>query len=170
MAKTKTYKVGNEVYDIPENETQEFLSSFKDAVEVESYIVGKDTFDIPLAEIKDFKVEFPNAEPLKKKVGTEPIQPDLGSGGTASASAVQSTESEGGLFAPIYMGKTKIDEEEVDVVKRGRNANSGTVPKNVEPLIYRRATGFESLVGYLYLERRFDRLNELIALILDSEV
>jgi ribonuclease-3 family protein len=63
-----------------------------------------------------------------------------------------------------------LDEEEVDVVKRGRNANSGTVPKNVEPLIYRRATGFESLVGYLYLERRFDRLNELIALILDSEV
>jgi hypothetical protein len=115
MAKTKTYKVGNEVYDIPENETQEFLSSFKDAVEVESYIVGEDTFDIPLAEIKDFKVEFPNAEPLKKKVGTEPIQPDLGSGGTASASAVPSTESEGGLFSPIYMGKTKIDEEEVDV-------------------------------------------------------
>ena len=55
--------------------------------------------------------------------------------------------------------------EDLDVVKRGRNANSGTVPKNVELLVYRRATGFESLVGYLYVDRRFDRLNELMRVI-----
>jgi ribonuclease-3 family protein len=58
-----------------------------------------------------------------------------------------------------------LTQEELDIVKRGRNANSGTVPKNVDPLVYRRATGFESLVGFLYLEKRFSRLNELIDLI-----
>jgi ribonuclease-3 family protein len=58
-----------------------------------------------------------------------------------------------------------LTDEEQDIVKRGRNANSGTVPKNVEPQVYRRATGFESLLGYLYLLQRFDRLNELVQVI-----
>jgi hypothetical protein len=94
MAKTKTYKVGNEVYDIPENEANEFLSNFSDAIEVESFIVDKDTFDIPLAETQEFKTQFPTAQPLKKKVGTEPTQTDGKIGGTSGASAVQSTESD----------------------------------------------------------------------------
>ncbi len=52
-----------------------------------------------------------------------------------------------------------LDEEEEDIVRRGRNAKSGTVPKNAELMDYRNATGFESLIGYLYLKGRFDRLN-----------
>lgn len=63
-----------------------------------------------------------------------------------------------------------LTEEERDVFKRGRNANAGTVPKNVDMLIYRRATGFEALIGFLYLERRFARLNELIDIIFAEEV
>ena len=45
----------------------------------------------------------------------------------------------------------ELDEEEMYIFKRGRNAKSATVPKNANVRDYRMATGFEALVGYLYL-------------------
>ena len=48
--------------------------------------------------------------------------------------------------------------EEHNVARRGRNAKSGTVPKNADLSEYKHATGFESLIGYLYLKKDFDRL------------
>ncbi|MNO20863.1 Mini-ribonuclease 3 [compost metagenome] len=56
-----------------------------------------------------------------------------------------------------------LTEEEKDVVRQGRNAKSGTVPKNANVLDYRLATAFESLVGYLYYTGAHDRLRRLIA-------
>ena len=52
--------------------------------------------------------------------------------------------------------------EEEAVYKRGRNAKSGTVPKNADVLHYRRATGFEALLGYLYVSHQTERLETLI--------
>ena len=52
--------------------------------------------------------------------------------------------------------------EEMAVYKRGRNARSATMPKHATMTEYRMATGFEALVGYLYLEGRHDRLLKLI--------
>jgi ribonuclease-3 family protein len=52
--------------------------------------------------------------------------------------------------------------EELDVVRRGRNAKSGTVPKNADITDYKYATGFESLLGYLYLKGDYTRLLELL--------
>ena len=54
--------------------------------------------------------------------------------------------------------------EETDVYKRGRNARSYTRAKNASMSDYRRATGLEALVGYLYLDGSYDRLVELIHL------
>ena len=51
-----------------------------------------------------------------------------------------------------------LDEEEEAVYKRGRNAKSPTVPKNADVRDYRMATGFEALVGYLYLIGNKERL------------
>ncbi|WP_143318489.1 ribonuclease III domain-containing protein [Clostridium sp. HBUAS56017] len=51
-----------------------------------------------------------------------------------------------------------LTEEEEYIFKRGRNAKSATVPKNADVRDYRMATGFESLVGYLYLIGDFERL------------
>lgn len=51
-----------------------------------------------------------------------------------------------------------LSEEEAAVYKRGRNAKSSTVPKNADVRDYRMATGFEALVGYLYLTGNKDRL------------
>ena len=57
--------------------------------------------------------------------------------------------------------ETQLSEEEMYFFKRGRNAKSGTVPKNADVQEYRFATGLETLVGFLYLTRKLDRLNSL---------
>lgn len=56
-----------------------------------------------------------------------------------------------------------LAEGEKDVVRQGRNAKSGTIPKNADVQDYRHATAFESLVGYLYYTGAHDRLRWLIA-------
>lgn len=55
-----------------------------------------------------------------------------------------------------------LTEEERDVVRQGRNAKSGSIPKNADVLEYRHATAFECLVGYLYYAGQHERLQELI--------
>lgn len=55
-----------------------------------------------------------------------------------------------------------LKEEELSVYRRGRNAKSFTMAKNATVADYRRATGFEALMGYLYLENRTERMMELI--------
>ena len=56
-----------------------------------------------------------------------------------------------------------LTDEEIAVYKRGRNAVSHTVPKNQSVGDYRKATGFEALVGYLYLSDRVKRIQELFS-------
>lgn len=57
-----------------------------------------------------------------------------------------------------------LDEREMDIVKRGRNAKSGTIPKNTDMLTYRLSTAFESLIGYLLLANEIQRMEEIIEL------
>lgn len=57
--------------------------------------------------------------------------------------------------------------EEAAVFKRGRNAKSGTMAKNQSMSDYRRATGFEALMGYLYLTGQTGRIYELVTAGLD---
>ena len=56
----------------------------------------------------------------------------------------------------------RLTEEEAAVYKRGRNAKSFTMAKNATMSDYRKATGFEALMGYLYLKDEFERLVELV--------
>ena len=55
-----------------------------------------------------------------------------------------------------------LTEEEAEVYRRGRNAKSPTMAKNATMSDYRKATGFEALMGYLYLTEQFDRMAELL--------
>ncbi|MBX7408891.1 Mini-ribonuclease 3 [Clostridium chauvoei] len=55
-----------------------------------------------------------------------------------------------------------LTEEELYIYKRGRNAKSATVPKNADVRDYRNATGFEALVGYLYLIGDKERLTKVL--------
>lgn len=67
---------------------------------------------------------------------------------------------------------TKIEDrltnEEEAVYKRGRNAKSYTSAKNASIIEYRMATGFEALIGYLYLNEEFERIIELVKLGLET--
>lgn len=56
----------------------------------------------------------------------------------------------------------ELTEEEITMFKRGRNAKSATSAKNATIHDYRRATGFEALMGYLYLTGQSDRMTRLI--------
>ncbi len=60
------------------------------------------------------------------------------------------------LFAQNILGE--LSREELDIYKRGRNAKSGHQPPNMSVTDYRRATGLEALIGYLYLGKQIKRL------------
>lgn len=66
--------------------------------------------------------------------------------------------------------KEELTEEEMQVYKRGRNAKSASMAKNASMAEYRRATGFEALIGYLYLKKEMERIIDLIKLGLDKIV
>lgn len=55
-----------------------------------------------------------------------------------------------------------LTEEEADIYRRGRNAKSPTTAKNATMSDYRKATGFEALMGWLYLQDEFERLVWLV--------
>ncbi len=59
----------------------------------------------------------------------------------------------------------KLTEEEIQVVKRGRNYKRSTHPKHTDILTYKLSTGFEALIGYLYLSKNHDRLAEILGYI-----
>jgi len=61
-----------------------------------------------------------------------------------------------------------LTEEEHAVFKRGRNAKSVSPAKNQSITDYRRATGFEALMGYLYLKKEWKRMLELVKIGLES--
>ncbi|MFS1514697.1 Mini-ribonuclease 3 [Chengkuizengella sp. SCS-71B] len=61
-----------------------------------------------------------------------------------------------------------LSEEEQDVVRRGRNAKSASIPKNADVLDYRHSTAFECLIGYLYYKKQHDRLSQLLKMIIDD--
>lgn len=61
-----------------------------------------------------------------------------------------------------FMELEILTEEECTIVRRGRNAKSGSVPKNTDVQTYNQSTGFEALIGYLYLNKQFSRMELII--------
>lgn len=62
-----------------------------------------------------------------------------------------------------------LSEEEIGQFRRGRNAHSATVPKNANVADYRIATGFETLLGYLYCCGEDERIGQLMSNALRKE-
>ena len=56
----------------------------------------------------------------------------------------------------------KLTEQEKEIVKRGRNAENHHLPKNATVQEYMYSTGFEALIGYLYLTKQDERLKEVL--------
>ncbi len=64
--------------------------------------------------------------------------------------------------AIMYNIEDTLTEDELYIYKRGRNTKSATVPKNADVIDYRNATGFEALLGYLYLIGNKERLYNIL--------
>ncbi len=77
------------------------------------------------------------------------------------ASALVKAGAQADLLKAI---ESDLTEEEHAIYKRGRNAKSASMAKNATMKEYRMATGFEALVGYLYLSGQFERLFKLVSL------
>ena len=61
-----------------------------------------------------------------------------------------------------------LTNEEKDIVNRGRNYKRSSHPKNTDIITYKISSGFEALIGYLYLENKL-RLNEIMKIILEEK-
>lgn len=68
-------------------------------------------------------------------------------------------------FLHMLLDMKFLSEEEILIVKRGRNAKSGSIPKNTDVQTYRHSTAFEALIGHLYLTDNEHRIEELITTI-----
>ncbi|KGG79659.1 Mini-ribonuclease 3 [Caloranaerobacter azorensis H53214] len=67
----------------------------------------------------------------------------------------------------VHNLQDKLTEEEWSIIKRGRNAKSGSAPKNAELIDYKYATGFETLMGFLYLIGDNERIYEIFNMIIN---
>ena len=61
-----------------------------------------------------------------------------------------------------------FNQEEIDIIKRGRNYKRSSHPKNTDLITYKNSTGFEALIGYLYLENNMKRIIEIFNYILEE--
>lgn len=62
----------------------------------------------------------------------------------------------------VHLIEGELEPEEAEVIRRGRNMKTGHVPPKVSPIVYRYSTAWETLMGYLYLTGRQDRMEALI--------
>ncbi|MDE7182167.1 MAG: ribonuclease III [Clostridia bacterium] len=75
-------------------------------------------------------------------------------------SAEVSAHGQSGLVERIL---PKLTEEETDIFKRGRNAKKPTKSKNASVAEYNRSTGFEAVLGFLYLTGQYKRIEEILS-------
>lgn len=78
------------------------------------------------------------------------------------SAAIKYVRAKGQSDAAQFL-EDKLNDDELAAYKRGRNTKTYTVPKNAEVGDYHRATGFESLLGWLYMQGRTERMEELMS-------
>lgn len=77
--------------------------------------------------------------------------------------AIKYTQGKSQSFAMHYfLDNNMLTEEEIQMFKRGRNSSVAKIRKNISRADYLEGTGFESLVGFLYLSGNLERMDELI--------
>ena len=81
--------------------------------------------------------------------------------------AVKYTSGEAQAKIVDYLIKNELlTEEEITYFKRGRNSNHSKNRRSISVISYKKATGFEAMIGYLYLSNQVERLNEILQLII----
>lgn len=79
--------------------------------------------------------------------------------------AMVSAKSQAAFYDALHEANILTEEEEA-VFRRGRNANTGATPKSTDVQTYRISTGFEAIFGYLKLEGKQERIQELFQKVL----
>ena len=76
----------------------------------------------------------------------------------------------GAQSAIMEVIEEELTPEELSVYRRGRNAHSPTMAKHATMADYRRATGFEALMGYLYLKEDYTRMLTLVRMGIGEDI
>lgn len=108
-----------------------------------------------LAYLGDAVYELEIREKLLKK--------NKGDAGRVHNMAITYVSSDGQAKAVKELINGFLNEEEIRLVKRARNKRATSRPKNADPRKYKLATGFEALIGALYLDENIERLNEVLS-------
>jgi ribonuclease-3 family protein len=77
-------------------------------------------------------------------------------------SAIQYTQSSAQAFCALKLLDGFYTDKEINVFKRGRNQSASHKPKNTDIQTYNQSTGFEAVIGYLYLKKENERLDALM--------
>lgn len=96
------------------------------------------------------------------KIRSYLIEKGLTKVGDLHQNAIQYTQANSQALAALKMTTDFYTEKEVNIYKRGRNQSASHKPKNTDVQTYNQSTGFEAVIGYLYLEESFDRVDEVI--------
>ena len=84
--------------------------------------------------------------------------------------AVKFTSGENQAKIIDYLIKENlITEEEISYFKRGRNSGHSKNRRSISVISYKKATGFEAMIGYLYLENKKERLDEILDIVIKIE-
>lgn len=110
---------------------------------------------LALAYIGDAAYEVVIREHLLKKGHTRPNELHRRATHYVSAKAQS-------MLISALLEADKLSEEEEAMFKRGRNAKSHSSAKNADVATYRASTGFEALMGYLHMEGKYERFQELV--------
>lgn len=70
-------------------------------------------------------------------------------------------------FMEILINNNFLTDKELDIFYRARNHKGSRHPKNTDIITYKISTGFEAVIGYLYLEKSIQRINEIINYLLE---
>ena len=76
----------------------------------------------------------------------------------------------GAQSAIMKVIEEELTPEELSVYRRGRNAHAPTMAKHATMADYRRATGFEALMGYLYLKEDYTRMLTLVRMGIGEDI
>lgn len=90
------------------------------------------------------------------------IEKGEGKGKTLQKESISfvSAKAQASFYETLYEANF-FNEEEEEIFHRGRNSNTGAVPKNTDVQVYRMSTGFEALIGALHLQSKDERIQEI---------
>lgn len=71
-------------------------------------------------------------------------------------------------YLHLMLDNNFLSQEEINIVIRARNHKSHAHPKNTDIITYKHATGLEALIGYLYLNNKIERIEEIMQFILEG--